>query len=217
MDYALETNTCDSVNSFVQWTDEELLIEYRMTQCREAFEELVHRYERELFGFLRRFLGSVEKAEDTFQATFLQVHNSCESFDETRSFRTWLYKIAKNKATDVYRYSKRRITFSIDEAYQIVGNGNNEGETQSLLDSIPSKSSQPFEQMVNDERVAGVREAVHRLPDILKQVLYKVYFEGMTYNEAAKSLGIHTGTLKSRLNIAIKKLNSLLSAEKMMD
>ncbi|MDR3110625.1 MAG: sigma-70 family RNA polymerase sigma factor [Planctomycetaceae bacterium] len=215
MDYALETKTCDSVDSFNQWTDEELLIEYRMTQCREAFEVLVYRYERELFGFLRRFLGSVEKAEDAFQATFLQVHNNCESFDETRSFRTWLYTIARNKATDMYRQSKRRITFSLDEAYPI--NGSDGGDSRSFIDSIPSKSSQPFERMINDERVAGVREAVHRLPDILKQVLYKVYFEGMTYDEAARSLGIHLGTLRSRLNRAFKKLNSLLSAERMMD
>ncbi len=57
-----------------QWTDEELLLAYRERQDRRAFEELVHRYEKELYSYLRRYLGNAEMAEDVFQQTFLQVH-----------------------------------------------------------------------------------------------------------------------------------------------
>ena len=57
--------------------DEELLLGYRESGDRDLFAELVHRYERELFSYLRRYLGDAEMAEDAFQAAFLQVHLKC--------------------------------------------------------------------------------------------------------------------------------------------
>ena len=55
-------------------TDEQLLLEYRETGDRELYAQLVYRYERELFSYLRRYLGNAEMAEDVFQAAFLAVH-----------------------------------------------------------------------------------------------------------------------------------------------
>ena len=52
-------------------TDEDLLLTYRETQDRDLFEELVRRYERELFSYLRRYTGDADMAADVFQATFL--------------------------------------------------------------------------------------------------------------------------------------------------
>ena len=52
-------------------TDEQLLLDYRQTGDRELYAQLVYRYERELFRYLRRYLGNAEMAEDVFQATFL--------------------------------------------------------------------------------------------------------------------------------------------------
>ena len=55
-------------------SDEQLLACYCAHEDPKAFEELVHRYERELFSYLHRYLGDAALAEDTFQATFLQLH-----------------------------------------------------------------------------------------------------------------------------------------------
>ena len=60
-----------------RWTDEELLLEYRLTGRSAVFETLVKRYERELYNYLRRFLNNQVLAEDAFQATFMQVHLKC--------------------------------------------------------------------------------------------------------------------------------------------
>src|SRR5258708_1192776 len=81
-------------------SDELLLAHYRETGDRNAFNELVHRYEHELFSYLRRYLGQAEMAEDAFQQTFLQVHLKCEAFEQGRKFRPWLYTIATNQAID---------------------------------------------------------------------------------------------------------------------
>ena len=67
--------------------DEELLGEYVASGSHEAFEDLVHRYEVELYNYLRNYLADPEAAEDAFQGTFLQVHLKCHQFDPNRRVR----------------------------------------------------------------------------------------------------------------------------------
>src|SRR5687768_14013250 len=88
-------------------TDEQLLDDYRHGE-KASFSELVGRYQRELYHFLVRFLGNRAAAEDVFQETFLQVHQSAEQFDPQRRFRPWLFTIAANKARDLIRSQARR-------------------------------------------------------------------------------------------------------------
>lgn len=67
-------------NPLGSWSDEKLLLSYRAERDGGVFEELVRRYEKELFGYLRHYLGNAEMAEDVFQQTFLQVHVKCQEF-----------------------------------------------------------------------------------------------------------------------------------------
>src|SRR5688572_21788035 len=97
------------VNRIPDRTDEELLAGYRQGD-RSSFAALVERYQRELFHFLVRFLGDRAAAEDIFQETFLQVHQSADQFDPSRRFRPWLFTIAANKARDLMRSQARRPT-----------------------------------------------------------------------------------------------------------
>src|SRR5690606_26922446 len=78
-----------------QRTDEQLLSDYRNGD-RRSFQRLVDRHQRELYHFLVRFLGNRASAEDIFQETFLQVHQSADQFDIERRFRPWLFTIAAN-------------------------------------------------------------------------------------------------------------------------
>jgi hypothetical protein len=77
--------------------DEDLLRRFRVDDDTDAFESLVHRYEQELFSYLRRYCGSAEMAEDVFQATFLQVYLKKENFEDGRRFRPWLYTSPRTK------------------------------------------------------------------------------------------------------------------------
>src|SRR5678815_2533781 len=90
-------------------TDEQLLTEYRQGD-KTSFPKLMARYQRELYHFLVRFLGDRAAAEDVFQETFLQVHQSAGQFDLQRRFRPWLFTIAANKARDLIRSQARRPT-----------------------------------------------------------------------------------------------------------
>jgi len=204
--YGLANLMSDAIPAidFSQWTDEELIVEYRGTRQRSMFEELVQRYERELFNYLRHYLGDVESAEDMFQSTFLQVHLKCDQFEEGRMFRPWLYRIATNQAIDLRRKTKRYQVISLDECCDT------DQESGRFADMLSGDEPDPLHSTISDERAAQVREAVDQLPELLKQVLYMVYFQGMKYRDAAESLGIPFGTIKSRLNAAVKKLNNLL-------
>ncbi len=80
------------------------------------FEELVRRYEKELYGYLRHYLGNAEMAEDVFQQTFLQVHLKCDQFEPGRKVRPWLYTVATNQAIDYQRRNRRHRMSSLNRA-----------------------------------------------------------------------------------------------------
>ncbi|RLS34447.1 MAG: RNA polymerase sigma factor [Planctomycetota bacterium] len=186
-------------------TDEELISRFRNSGAEggaeSAFETLVHRYEQELFSYLRRYLGSAEMAEDVFQATFLQVYLKKEGFEEGRRFRPWLYTIATNQAIDAQRRNRRHRMVSLD---QRTGGDDDVG---ALVEMLAGRDQTADAMMAGEEAKDWVRAAVADLPDTLKNTLVLVYHQGMKYREAADVLGIPVGTVKSRLHSALLKLN----------
>src|ERR1051326_275143 len=128
-------------------SDEELLLGYRESSEASLFQELVRRYERELYSYLRRYLGDAEMAEDAFQAAFLQVHLKCDQYEPGRAFRPWLYTIATNQAIDAQRRGRRHRMVSLDRS------GPKEGEeVGKLLDLLTSKEPTPTAQLSAAER-----------------------------------------------------------------
>ncbi len=185
-------------------SDEELLLEYRTTEDAAVFTELVSRYQRELFNYLRRFLGGAAKAEDVFQQTFLQVHVKCELFQAGRKFRPWLYTIATNQAIDYQRRNRRHRRLSLDQSRSSSGE-----EVGSLMEIVVSQDAGPGDKAESSERAEWVRRAVGNLPESLQSAVQLVYFRGMRYGEAAQILSVPVGTIKSRLHSARQSLGQL--------
>ena len=185
-------------------TDEQLILEYRQTGNRELYAQLVYRYERELFSYLRRYLGNNEMAEDVFQATFLQIHLKCDQFQEGRRFRPWLYTIATNAAIDCRRRNKRHKMVSLDtpreQEHEDVGR---------LVNLLESSDMDPLDTAQAVERDQLVRKTLEQLPESMNAVIQLVYFQGMKYREAAEVLDVPVGTVKSRLHAAIAKLTDV--------
>ena len=183
-------------------TDEELLIRYRETGNREFFSELVSRYERELYSYLRRYLGDAQMAEDVFQAAFLQIHLKCEQFEAGRRFRPWLYTIATNQAIDAQRRNRRHRMVSLDRAMTNDGSD----DAGRLADLLVGEDPDPLDSVAKLERGEWVQQALDGLSDQMKRVVVLVYYQGLKYREAAEVLSIPVGTVKSRLHAAIAKL-----------
>jgi len=179
-------------------SDEELLNRYRNAD-RAAFAELVRRYERELFHFLVRFLGDRAAAEDVFQETFLQVHQSAEQFDPDRRLRPWLFTIAANKARDVMRQRARRPTNPLEAS--IGGSADEEGGR--FIDLMQSSSSMPDESMQKQELQDRVQGIVMSMPHHFREILLLSYFHQFPYRQISDMLGIPLGTVKSRLHAAV--------------
>jgi RNA polymerase sigma-70 factor, ECF subfamily len=190
-----------------QCSDEELLSRFGRGQ-REVFGALVRRYERELYGYLRRYLGDPNLADDVFQATFLQVFVKSGQYEAGRPVRPWLYTIATNQAIDALRRAGRHPAVSLDQTTS----ENGDGEVRSLLEMIESRETGPLDQTQAEERRVLVRAGVEQLPEFLKQVVILAYFQGLKYREIAEILGVPVGTVKSRLHTALLKLHESWTA-----
>ncbi|MGA2068771.1 MAG: RNA polymerase sigma factor [Thermoguttaceae bacterium] len=189
------------------WADEKLLVAYRDHGDRPAFEELVRRYEKELYGYLRNYLGDADLAEDVFQQTFLQVHLKCHQFEPQRKLRPWLYAVATNQAIDLRRRSGRHRMASLDRQ---MGTGP-EGEAGAFVELFDSPGRGPVEETEASEERDRIYRVVDELPEPTREVVMLVYFQGLKYREAADVLGIPVGTVKSRLHAAIQKLGEALT------
>jgi RNA polymerase sigma-70 factor (ECF subfamily) len=195
-----------TIDPLYQCSDEELLSRFCKGQ-HEVFGILVRRYQRELYGYLRRYLGDPSLADDVFQATFLQLFVKANQYEAGRPVRPWLYTIATHQAIDAMRRLGRHPTVSLDQAT----GESSEGELHSLIDLLESREVDPFEHTHADERRTLVRVAVDRLPDFLKQVVLLAYYQGLKYRDIAEILDIPVGTVKSRLHTALTKLHEAWS------
>lgn len=185
-------------------SDEDLLTRFRKGQT-EAFGALVRRYERELYGYLRRYLGDASLAEDVFQNTFLQVYVKSGQYEPGRPVRPWLYTIATNQAIDALRRNGRHQALSLDQQREELA----DGELSSLVETLEGAAPDPLEAAKGKERSKTIRASVDRLPDFLRQVLLLAYYQGLKYREIADILGIPVGTVKSRLHAALVKLQEV--------
>lgn len=180
-----------------QRSDEKLLADYRVGD-KPAFGILVERYQRELFHFLIRFLGDRAAAEDIFQESFLQVHQSIGQFDPTRRFRPWLFTISANKARDLMRSNARRPTTPLQASI----NSSDEGSGE-FVDLMQAADNFPDEAIQKRELQESVQRTVMSMPENLREILLLSYFHQFPYKQISEILHIPLGTVKSRLHAAI--------------
>lgn len=177
-------------------TDEQLLTAYRNGEAA-ALEPLIRRHHDDLMRFLYHLTGNRTIAEDVFQETFLQIHLSSGTFDNTRRFKPWLFTIAANKARDQLRKNARRRTLDLDAP---VGG---DGDQGTFIDLMQIEGLTPAETVDTAERDAQVQQAVQEMPLMLREILLLGYFQKMSYSQIADALDIPLGTVKSRLHAAV--------------
>ncbi len=136
-----------------------LIARYRERVIEALFETLIRRYEREIYSYLRRYIGNAEMAEDAFQGTFLQVHLKCHQFDSDRRFRPWLYAIATNQAIDVQRRNKRHRMVSLDRS----SSGEKDDRGNSWSEKLVGDSPDPLLAAADGENSQWVNESVESL------------------------------------------------------
>jgi len=153
-----------------------------------AFDLLYARYEAQLFGFLVRTLESRADAEDVFHDAFLNALKSREVKLEEGSFRSWLFRIAKNLSHNRRRSAARgarAISTMTDAITDVTANATEQGSAHASIE--------------RSELRAALDQAVGRLPPALSEV-YHLRSSGLSYEEMAHVLAVPLGTLKSRMH-----------------
>ena len=191
-------------------TDEGLMTRYREQGRTADFDQLVHRYEPELYRYLARYLGDASLAQDVFQNTFLQVHLKRGLYEDGRPFRPWLYSIATHQAVDTLRKTGRHPTVSLDQRGGPAGGGSESG---SLVELLVGSNDGPLVELQGEERRDWVRRSIEKLPETLRQTLLMSYHQDLKYREIAEILKIPVGTVKSRLHAALAKLQQMAKAD----
>jgi len=186
-----------------QHTDDEL-IRGTLAGDQAAFASLVRRYERRVAVTIRSVIGDLSRDDlaDIAQDIFLIVYKSLGSFRGDSQFGTYLTRIALRHC---YRESKRRkrrgaLFWSFDSA------GSEDG---SLAERVAG-DARTDRDIIAGERKEEVLSALQGLPEEFRTVLVLRVIEEMPVEEVAQSLGISTGTVKSRLFRAKEKMRELL-------
>jgi RNA polymerase sigma-70 factor, ECF subfamily len=169
---------------------------------RQAFRELVERYQRKTMAIAFGILHDREDAQEIAQEAFAKVFTSIQKFKEEASFYTWLYRITVNLAIDRQRQKNRQPLLERTDQ----GEGEN-----ARIESIPdTNEADPYEKLKDQELAERIRSALAELTPAHKAVILLREIEGLSYEEISEVLQCSRGTVMSRLHYARKKLQSRL-------
>jgi len=161
-----------------------------------AWETLVREHQESVFRLAYLFLSDPDEAEDVAQETFLRAQQRLERFDTRRMLRPWLLSIAANLARNRRRSISRYLN-----------------ALQRLARSESGIQKKIEEQSVLALEAQRLWSAVRQLGTTDQQVIYLRYFLEMPVEETALAMHSAPGTVKSRLNRALKRLRSVIEQE----
>lgn len=192
----------DVILSLIEPADDEAgLVAKARAGDRDAFGELVRRYQKRVFRVARRMCRTDEDAWDVTQDTFIRAMKAMPGFDTRYRFFTWIYRIATNLSINLSEKRRRRSEVEFDEEYGA------EGE-QCVEDTAASQASA-------SELADAIRKAVERLSPPLRSVFVLRVDQELSYSEIAETLGIALGTVMSRLSRARSEVRK--SVEHLME
>jgi len=154
-----------------------------------AFEAVVHRYQRVLFTVALRLTGDREDARDATQNAFIRAFEKLDTFDPSRRFFSWLYRIAVNESLNLRRSRRAHDPLEAAHASEV-------------------RQADPVE---GSEREARVHQALLRLPSEQRAVVVLRHFAELSYEEIGEALQVPVKTVKSRLFMARQRLAPLLA------
>src|SRR5918912_4572761 len=179
-------------------SDEQLMTNLDGPGVEAALSKLYDRYSRTVFGVGLKILGNRSMAEELVQEVFLKVWRSSGTFDPARgSFSTWLYRVTRSVALDLYRKRARRVRPVSDGDPHLESSRDPSAGPQEIVDEswLSWRVSRALE----------VLDAPHR------EVIDLAYFGGLSQREISERTGVPLGTVKSRSAKAFNRLRGELA------
>ncbi|HSQ02549.1 MAG TPA: sigma-70 family RNA polymerase sigma factor [Burkholderiales bacterium] len=147
-----------------------------------AYGALVRRHQDRVYRYLLRLTGSHDEALELTQEAFIKAWEALPAWRPEAQFHTWLFRIASNAAMDVLRRRKVVDFVALEEDYD-----------------APAEAPGPEAQLDTKQRLHALDAALARLTVEQREMILLREVEGLSYEEISAALGIHEGTVKSRL------------------
>lgn len=162
----------------------------------ELFDELVQRYERQLYYFGLKMCAEPRDAEDVVQETFLNAYKYLKDFRYETKFKNWLYRIATSNCIKKRRKSKfaPERELSLEEFLP---------QDETAVDrQVPAWATLPLDQLLNEELGRTLKQAIVEVPEKYRVVLVLRDIEGFSTEESAQILNLTPANIKVRLHRA---------------
>jgi RNA polymerase sigma factor (sigma-70 family) len=166
-----------------------LLVELAKNGNEKAFSSLLNRYRDSLYFMLLKMVNNASDAEDLTIEAFGKAFRSLDSFTPDYAFSTWLFKIATNNCIDFIR--KKQISPTpIDQLHD---------DLEHLTVSLQSDLPDPEETLINDQKIAVLRDIVNQLKPRYRNLIELRYYKEYSYEEISTELKLPIGTVKAQL------------------
>ena len=168
------------------------LIELLRQGAESAYEELLNRFQQQVYTLALRLLNDPSEAADVVQEVFLKVFRNISSFRSQSSLKTWIYRITVNEAHNARRwfFRHRRREVELDTGPE---------ESRNWKEIIPDRSRSPYDIALEGEQHGMIEAALDRINPIFREAVVLRDITDLSYEEIADILGVSLGTVKSRI------------------
>ena len=197
-----DPRSASATRDFDGMDDAAVMLELRSGNMA-AFDVLLGKYRKPIIHFMYRMVHNQAVAEELAQEVFLRVYRSRETYRAEARFSTWLYRIATNLGVNHARDTRHERTAStiyLDQTDEETGS------TPDVADLTPGAETR----MVQDERMAAIRDYVLALPERQRTAVLMHKYEGMDYKQIGEVLKLSESATKSLLFRAYQTLRDKL-------
>lgn len=162
----------------------------------QQFEQLFLRSQRRAYNLAYRLTGNAADAEDVAQDAYVRAWHNFDTYDSSRSFEGWLFRIITNRVIDMRRRQKRVPMYSLDTPVQ----GDDDG--QPLAHEFAAPDSNPQDIVINPIMDEKLQRALASLPADYRTAILMCDVEQKSYQEIAIAMRCAIGTVRSRIHRA---------------